>query len=210
MATLFLIRHGETDWNREGRWQGHDDRPLTPRGLEQVKQASAALQAWSFAAIYASDLRRARDSAAPLAAALGLPVVELAGLREIDTGSWTGLTRAQVAEGDPAGTVRQSRGETGWSGGETYDELQRRVAPVLADIAGAHVAGECIAVFSHGGVIRAAVAHTFGAGAQAARTIVGPIAHVSLTVLERTPETAWRLHAFNVPLAHAADATDLL
>jgi broad specificity phosphatase PhoE len=204
---LFLIRHGETDWNREGRWQGHEDRGLTDRGAEQARRAADALGIWTFDAIYASDLRRARDSAAPLAAAAGLEVVERRDLREIDTGSWTGLTRDDVAAQDPAGAARHAEGASGWTGGETYEALQQRVAAVLDDLARRHPAGERLAVFTHGGVIRAAVAHVFGAGADKARTHIAPLGYVSLTVLEL--RTTRRLIRFNAPLVPADAAPDL-
>jgi broad specificity phosphatase PhoE len=119
VASLFLIRHGETDWNHEGRWQGHEDRGLTERGAEQARAAAQALHGVTFAAIYASDLRRATESARPLADAVGLLVEEQPELREIDTGSWTGLTRDEVAAADPQGAARHASGGAGWSGGET-------------------------------------------------------------------------------------------
>jgi broad specificity phosphatase PhoE len=206
VATLFLIRHGETDWNRDGRWQGHDDRALTDRGVEQAVRAADALRGVAFAAIYASDLQRAVQSARPLAETGGLPVEELASLREIDTGSWTGLTREEVAARDAEGAKRHASGGTGWAGGETYEQLQQRVTTALDGIASAH-AGDRVAIFTHGGVIRAAVAQTFGAPAQAARRHVSPLAHVSLTVLEIGDW--WGLVAFNVALTPAGTSLDI-
>jgi broad specificity phosphatase PhoE len=206
VATLFLIRHGETDWNQEGRWQGHEDRGLTERGAAQARRAAEALHGVTFAAVYASDLRRATESARPLAAAAGLPVEEVWALREIDTGSWTGLTRDEVAAVDPAGAARHARGGAGWSGGETYDALQRRTAAALDAIAAAH-GDDRVAIFTHGGVIRAAVANALGAPAPAARTHVSPVAHVALTVLDIGGQ--WRLNAFNVALTPAQMSPDI-
>jgi broad specificity phosphatase PhoE len=206
VATLFLIRHGETDWNHEGRWQGHEDRGLTELGAAQARRAAEALHGVTFQAVYASDLRRATESARPLADAAGLAVEELRDLREIDTGSWTGLTRDEVAAVDPAGAARHASGGAGWSGGETYEELQQRTAAALTRIAAARP-DDRVAVFTHGGVIRAAVAQALGAPAEAARTRLSPLAHVSLTVLEI--DDHWRLNAFNVALTPAGTSPDI-
>ncbi len=72
MATILLARHGETDWNRERRWQGHTDRPLTPRGREQARALAKRLDRVRLEAVYASDLTRARETAVAVAERQGL------------------------------------------------------------------------------------------------------------------------------------------
>src|SRR5947199_3660663 len=98
MATLLLIRHGETDWNAEHRWQGHADVPLNARGREQAKALAEELAPEGIDAIYASDLSRARDTAEIVGERLGVPVVLDPDLREIDVGSREGLTGEEVGE----------------------------------------------------------------------------------------------------------------
>src|SRR6476659_10216608 len=94
MATLILVRHGETDWNAAGRLQGHTDRPLNDYGRTQAKRLAEQLAGDGIAAIYASDLSRARETAE----SLGLPVLVDPDLREKNWGSWEGLTSDERLE----------------------------------------------------------------------------------------------------------------
>jgi probable phosphoglycerate mutase len=205
MARLHLLRHGETDWNAEGRWQGHSDRPLTPVGVAQATAIAPAVAALQPVAIHASDLVRALDTAAPSAELCGLPVIVDAALREIDTGSWTGRRRSEILAAEPGAVGRHEAGEVAWEGGETFAELQDRVVDALERIAGDYGSQEVIAVFAHGGVIRAAVAHAAGGDWRVARRGVAPLSHGSLTVVD---VPGWRLESFNVPLVQAAPAQD--
>jgi probable phosphoglycerate mutase len=205
MARLHLLRHGETDWNAEGRWQGHSDRPLTPVGVAQATAIAPAVAALQPVAIHASDLVRALDTAAPSAELCGLPVIADAALREIDTGSWTGRRRSEILAAEPGAVGRHEAGEVAWEGGETFAELQDRVVDALERIAGDYGSQEVIAVFAHGGVIRAAVAHAAGGDWRDARRGVAPLSHGSLTVVD---VPGWRLESFNVPLVQAAPAQD--
>src|SRR6476661_9887592 len=92
MTTLLLVRHGETDWNADGRLQGHTDRPLSDFGRRQARQLAEELAEEKLDAIYASDLSRARETAEIVGVRLGLGVVIDPGLREKDWGTWEGLT----------------------------------------------------------------------------------------------------------------------
>jgi broad specificity phosphatase PhoE len=98
MAELWLARHGQTDWNVEGRYQGHADVPLNTLGLCQAAELAQKLEGQTFAAIFSSDLRRARQTAESVAARLGLPVRLDARLREIDQGDWEGRLVREIAE----------------------------------------------------------------------------------------------------------------
>jgi broad specificity phosphatase PhoE len=92
MTTLLLVRHGETDWNAERRWQGHADVPLNERGRDQAERLAEELENARVDAVYSSDLSRARETAEIVGARLGVPVVLDPALREIDVGSREGLT----------------------------------------------------------------------------------------------------------------------
>lgn len=203
MARLHLLRHGETDWNAEHRWQGHSDRPLTDLGHEQATAIAPAVVALRPVAIHASDLSRALDTARPTAELCGLDVVVDAALREIDTGSWTGRRRTEILAAEPGAVGRHESGETAWEGGETFAELQDRVVDALERVAEGYAGPDVVAVFAHGGVIRAAVAHAAGGDWRDARRGVAPLLHGSLTVID---VPGWRLECFNVPLVVAAAA----
>ncbi len=120
VTELLLARHGETDWNRERRWQGHADPPLNELGRAQARRLAEALAGEQLEAIYASDLRRAHETAEIVGARLGLPVTSDPDLREIDVGSWSGLTprgarrpRLRTAE------AKEEHAERGARGGST-------------------------------------------------------------------------------------------
>ena len=153
-TTILLARHGETDWNAVGRWQGHTDRALTERGRRQAVELAERLANDAIDAVYSSDLLRAVETAEPVAKRLGLPLQTVPELREVDVGTWAGLTRDEVAERFPDGFRRWSEWQTGWEDGETYDEMGERVVGAILRLAGEHP-GERILVVSHGGAIRA-------------------------------------------------------
>jgi broad specificity phosphatase PhoE len=155
-----LARHGETEWNRVGRWQGHADPPLNATGRRQAEALAEQLDGDGIAAVYSSDLQRASDTARIVAARLGLDVREEPALREIDVGSWSGLTREEVRERYPAGFARWLAGEIGHDG-ETREELTTRVVRAVEAIAAAHP-GEHVLVVTHGGAIRAIRRHAAG------------------------------------------------
>ena len=157
MTTILLARHGETEWNRLGRWQGHADPPLNEQGRRQAAELAERLAGDGIAAIYSSDLARASQTARVVADRLGLDVAEDAGLREIDVGSWSGLTRAEVEQRFPEGYARWLGGEIGHDG-ETREQLTRRVVGTVERIAAAHPEGTVLVV-THGGAIRALRRH---------------------------------------------------
>ena len=156
-TTIVLVRHGETDWNRENRFQGRADPPLNDTGRAQARVLAAELGMESFAAAYTSPLRRAAETAAILAGALGVAAVPDGSLMEVDVGSWSGLTRTEVEARFPAGFARWLEYGHGWDDGETYNELGARVVSGLADIAARHP-GEVVLAVTHGGPIRSALA----------------------------------------------------
>jgi broad specificity phosphatase PhoE len=140
VTTLLLVRHGETDWNAERRWQGHADVPLNARGHAQAQTLAEQLAAQPVDAIYASDLSRARDTAAAVAARLGVEVVVDPDLREIDVGPIEGLT------------AEEARDFEGWQG-EPKEAHAERVLRAVRRIAERHP-GERVLVVTHGGSLR--------------------------------------------------------
>jgi probable phosphoglycerate mutase len=150
VTTILLVRHGETDWNRDRRWQGHADPPLNETGRRQSEQLAEALLADPPAAVYSSDLRRARETAEIVARRLELPVRIDPRLREVDVGEWSGLTLAEIERLYPEGVRRREAGGTGWERGETYEAMGERVLGALHEIAAAHDGGRVLVV-THGG-----------------------------------------------------------
>ena len=152
MTTILLARHGETDWNREGRFQGWADPTLNDAGRAQARALAERLRDVPFDAVYSSDLRRAHETAVIVAEPHAVPVVSDPGLREIDVGSWSGLTRAEIEERFPGAEHHD---------GETRDEHLDRVVATVERIARAHT-GERILLVSHGGSLRALRRHCIG------------------------------------------------
>ena len=161
MTELLLVRHGETDWNRERRFQGHADPPLNEAGREQARELADRLAGEDIVAVYTSDLLRARETAEIVAAVLDADVVALRELREIDVGSWQGLTWPEIEERHPDGVARWHEDGHGWDSGETYEQLGERIVAALGEIASNHP-GQRILVVGHGGTVRAARAFVEG------------------------------------------------
>jgi broad specificity phosphatase PhoE len=185
VATILLARHGESDWNAERRWQGHADRPLTERGRSQAAVLAERLTSIRLNAVYASDLRRAVDTAAAVAARQGVVVRTLAELREVDVGSWSGLTRAEAEARFPDGFRRWLDGGPGWDDGETYAAMSERVVGAVRRIATVHE-DRPVLVVCHGGPIRALHAAALGLDVDAYRRIrpVEPNASLSAVRVE--------------------------
>jgi broad specificity phosphatase PhoE len=183
VTTILLARHGETDWNREKRWQGLADHSLNAHGREQARALAEQLDPLSFSAIYASDLRRAHETALVIAERKGLAVTPMRELREIDVGSWTGLSYDEVQERFPD-AYAQSRARTGrgWEGGETYAEMCRRVLDAVRSIARKH-AGEAVLVVTHSGPIRAVHAHARGLNYAADRKAAAVVDRVEVSAV---------------------------
>jgi broad specificity phosphatase PhoE len=155
VTTIHLVRHGETDWNHELRWQGHSDVPLNERGREQARELADQLSVAGFSAVYSSDLSRAAETAQIVADRLSLPVQTDAALREIDVGSWEGFTLTEIEARSPEAVTRwDEQGEHGWEGGESHTAMMARVRDAIRSIAARHE-GEEVVVVSHGGPIRA-------------------------------------------------------
>lgn len=170
MTTILLARHGESDWNRAKRWQGFADRPLTELGREQAVALAERLADTELDAVYSSDLQRARETAEIVARSKGLRVETTPDLREVDVGSWSGLTRAEAGARFPEAYARWLQGGEGWDDGETYAEMARRVVGAILRIAAKHLNGRVLVV-AHGGSIRAVHAAALGVDVHTYRRI---------------------------------------
>lgn len=157
MTRLLLVRHGQSTWNAEERWQGHADPPLSSLGERQARAAARATATLGPTVVISSDLTRARQTAELIAPNGLTPVVEPA-LRERDVGAWTGLTRTEIEERYP-GYLDGFRSPPGF---ESNEELLARTLPALETIAGELGSDAVCVIVSHGGVIRA-IERGFGA-----------------------------------------------
>ena len=184
MTMILLARHGETDWNREGRWQGQSDRSLDDAGREQARRLGVHLARVGIDLLYSSDLARARETAAAVEAATGLEAVIDPELREVDVGELVGRSQAEAKSRDPAWHRQWRDGAiSGYPGGETYLELHRRSVRAfqrVLDVAD----GRTAAVVCHGGNIRAIASHVVGLGADE-RWRISAVANCSITACER-------------------------
>jgi len=157
VTRILLVRHGQSEWNEAGLWQGQADPPLTDLGRRQA--ATAARAVGTVDLICASTLSRARDTAQLIADHIGVgPVLELDGIVERDAGEWSGLTRAEIDHRFP-GYLGDGRRPPGW---EPDDALQSRVMGTLDALVGRFAGSEIVCV-THGGVIMA-VEHLLGGG----------------------------------------------
>lgn len=198
---IYLVRHGETLWNRELRCQGHTDVPLSDTGRQQARELAARLRDLPLAAAYSSDLRRAFETAELVAAPHGLRVTPLASLRERNMGRWEGLTVAERQSQWPQVWPRWEAGERDVPGVELelYEKMVKRLFETLADIADRHPGQATLAV-SHGGAI-SSVLERVGVSRQARGPYLG---NCSLTPLVSEDGRSWRLEpAAVVPVATA-------
>jgi len=192
-TTLYLIRHGETDWNLSGHWQGHTDVPLNAVGKRQAELLAQRLrrERTRFNVLYSSDLARAYQTAWVISEAVGVPVEMLPALREIDLGTWSGLTREQIRARYPVEFALLEQGQDVPRGGaETLAALRRRVVEVIEAMMAQHP-GETLAFVTHGGPVRTFIAHASGV-VDANRMPFHHIGNTSITVV-RHSAAGWQI-----------------
>lgn len=155
MLRLLLVRHGQTLWNHVSRYQGHTDVALSDIGREQARLLAQRLRKEEVTAVYASDLKRAYETAEILSAPHGLPVKAVPELREIHFGVWEGLTFKEIQEqySDLAERWYQYPATVRIPQGETFEELKERAYGAVMNLVQKHDAGSIIVV-AHGGTIR--------------------------------------------------------
>lgn len=156
MTTFLMIRHGESEANRERVFAGHMDAALQDRGLEQAKRtAEYIVRTYRVDAVYASDLRRAYDTGKCVAELLGLPVIADRDLREIDAGEWEGVKFDELVERFPEdyGVWLHDIGHARCTGGESVAHLGERVRGALMRMA-AENEGKTVVIATHATPIR--------------------------------------------------------
>jgi probable phosphoglycerate mutase len=151
---IVAIRHGQTEWNAAARIQGHTDIALDDFGHRQARQLAQALADEELHAVYSSDLARAQQTAAPLAARAGLALRTDAGLRERGFGDFEGFSFAQIEQRWPeqAAAWRRRDPDFGPGGGEALRTFRERIVEAVERLARAH-RGQAIALVTHGGVL---------------------------------------------------------
>ncbi len=167
LTRIHLIRHGETDWNAEGRVQGQSESVLTAQGVAQAQRLAAALQTLNFARIFCSSSQRARQTAEIVFAHRAAEIELRDVLREIYLGPWEGLLYKQVAALYPYEHIafRETPHLFIVPGAETFAQLQERSRVALKEISAGH-AGQEVAVVSHGAWIRSVLADIEGKSLQ--------------------------------------------
>ena len=196
--TLIVWRHGETDHNANGIWQGQLDTALSDRGREQARTAAAALTAYSPSVVVSSDLQRAADTARALASPLDLQVRYDERLREIHAGLWQGMTAGDVAEQYPEEQAALAAGEDirrgvhGESLGQVAERARAAVDEVLADVA----PGDCAVIATHGVSGRAIVASMVGLDQNVAWQSIAGLHNCHWAELHEY-STGWRVVAWN-------------
>ena len=183
---LFLFRHGETDWNREGRLQGHTDTPLNATGLAQAQALAEQLQTHRLDAVVSSDLSRARTTAQIVAEALRVPLFIEAGLRETDVGTAEGLLWSDAKTRFSEGLTERwySDGDVAFPGGETGIATRIRGFAGLRRFTTAQPYRR-IGVSTHGAMLRQLIKHALPPGSPPA-----PVRNTTLYVLRYDPATA--------------------
>ncbi len=192
---IYLLRHGDVGLGESRRFIGRLDLPLSPRGERESALQASRLRGAPLAAVFTSDLARARRTAEVVAAPHGLTPVVIPALREMDMGRWDGLSAAEIAGREPTAFAEwMSRiGEFPFPDGESVGDLAARAWPAFEALAATH-AGRRVAVVAHGGTNRVLLCRALGV--PLGRLLAFGQDYAALTVLERAGER-WRVARLN-------------
>lgn len=181
---IFLIRHGETEWNRDARIQGHRDIPLNEIGRQQARLLVGRLGGQGIQAVYASDLSRALDTARIALEGLGLEIRATSDLREASFGAWEGMGWNQVETEFPEEVARYRRefGTYAPPGGESLAQVRERAVRAFDRIS-AENPGATLSIFSHGGPCRAILSKILGMEVRGSRRL--GMSNASVHIVER-------------------------
>lgn len=163
MGTLLIVRHGETEWNAEGRIQGHTDIGLSEKGAEQARSLGQRLADRQIDVAYSSDLKRTSETAKLALGGRDITLNETPRLREYNKGIFEGMTLSEIQEKFPAEYPKYLEKDLSYApeGGETTRDVSTRMASIFAEIKANHL-DETVLVVSHGGVLRAAMVSLLG------------------------------------------------
>lgn len=194
-ALIYLFRHGEVVQSDGRRFIGHLDVPLSPRGEAQCRAQAARLGAAGLAAVFTSDLSRARRSGEIIGAPHGLTPTVVPALREMDMGRWDGLTAEEIERQEPTAFARWMAriGEFPFPDGESLGDVLHRAWPAFESIVASH-AGRSVAVVAHGGTNRALLCRMLGVPLD--RILAFGQDYAALNVLEWN-DGRWRLQRLN-------------
>ena len=201
MSELWLVRHGQTDWNLERRYQGHSDTPLNATGLEQAALAAASLTAVSltavsltavsltgrrYAAIYSSDLRRVRTTAEIIGQVLGMEVILDPRLREVNFGVWEGMLAADIEARYPVEweARRLDLQHVRPPGGESVQDVADRIWPAIDELSARH-SGAPLILVSHGLALATVLCRVQDAPLASARSLIPDNAQARCVEWER-------------------------
>ena len=159
-----LVRHGETEWNKLGKFLGRHDIGLNPRGLAQARETALALADWGHAVVYASPLARTMQVAQEIAKLNELPVVSVDGVKELDLGDVEGVTGEEMRSLWPGvyAAWRENPATVVMPNGESLAQLQDRAWGAMLELEAAHSEGDTLVVVSHNFAIRTLVAKLLG------------------------------------------------
>lgn len=196
---IIMVRHGESHWNVERRYQGQADSGLTEQGRAQAARAARVLvdEMDAFGTVWSSDLPRARDTAQAYADLSGAKVIEDRRLREVGVGDWSGRSIEEIAEAFPDVVAAGKAGlDPRRGGGETFAEQRARVAEFIEEIGQSGL--ESALVFTHGGAIQVGAAYAAGVPSPGHQSMA-PSSNCSRTVL-RVGTSRNAVVRYNVPL----------
>jgi probable phosphoglycerate mutase len=203
ITRLCLVRHGETEWNAEGRVQGQTDIPLSSLGLAQARAAAEVLCRHDFSAIYSSDLMRVRQTAEPSAQKLALPLQLDPGLRERHYGIFERMLYTEVRSRLPEHYARFQAKDLDYDfeSGESLRAFNERSLATVRSIAERHL-GEQVLVFTHGGVLEMVYRHARAVGLSSARDFGIPNCGVNWVEISAR---GWDVQCW-ADIAHLGDA----
>lgn len=193
---IFLVRHGETAWNKEGRFQGHCDIPLNELGLSQARDAALAAISWDHKAVYTSPLHRTMQVAEEISRLAGTPVVPMPGLKELSLGDLEGVTGEEMRNNWPQVSAdwRRDPGSVSMPNGESLVQLQQRAWAAIEEIAASHGEDDTLVAVSHNFAIRTIVAKLIGMPLSNFHAMVLSLA--AICTIEKV-QWGWRLTGYN-------------
>ena len=206
-TTVYLVRHGETEWNLSGRWQGHADAPLTHRGESQARALGERFKTEPFDACYVSDLGRAMRTAELIAGPTGMNFEPDVRLRERDLGVMQGLTTQEMLERCPDvfDSFRNAGPDYIVPDGESFRQFHERCVEALEDYVSRHQ-GERVLLVTHGGVLGAIFRYVAQVPLEAPRGYV--LLNCSVNVVDKLGDSWNLLHWGDVSHLNDLDSLD--